>query len=149
MADKLTHISEQGDAQMVDVSTKPDQLRIARASGTISMKPATVTLVKEGTIKKGDVLAVARIAAIQAAKKTGDIIPLCHPLPLTHIGVEINDNDEGFTVVCESRTVGKTGVEMEALTGVSAALLTIYDMCKGVDKEMTINNIYLIEKIKK
>ena len=149
MTSKLTHISEKGDARMVDVSAKPDQLRIAKASGTISLKPETIALVKEGTIKKGDVLAVARVAAIQAAKKCGDLIPLCHPLPLTHVGVEINDTKDGFTVVCESRTVGKTGVEMEALTGVSAALLTMYDMCKGVDKEMTINNIYLVEKIKR
>ncbi len=144
----LTHISQNGEVRMVDVSVKPDTMRIARASGHIKTNSRTVELVQKGLLKKGDVLAVARVAAIMAAKKTGELIPLCHPLPLTGISVEITADTTGFTATCEVKTVGKTGAEMEALTAVSSALLTIYDMCKGVDKTMEIGSITLVEKRK-
>lgn len=145
---RLTHISQSGEARMVDIGHKPNQQRIAQATGSITLQPETIHLIQQGAMKKGDVLAVARIAGIQAAKKTSEIIPLCHPLPLTHISVEIDENDTGLTAICTAKTMGKTGVEMEALTGVSAALLTIYDMCKGVDKEMKMGNISVTKKSK-
>jgi cyclic pyranopterin phosphate synthase len=148
VAKKLTHIDEQGRADMVDVSTKPDSERIAVAGGTVFMQPETLRLIQEGTLKKGDVLTVARIAGIMAAKRTSDLIPLCHPLPMTKVGVDITVDEENraIHVRATARTVGKTGVEMEALTAVSVAALTIYDMAKAVDREMRIGDIRLLEK---
>ena len=133
---------------MVDVGAKPETQRVARAGGRIVMKPGTFELVANGTAKKGDVLGIARIAAIQAAKKTGDLIPLCHPLGLTHVIVEFTPDAATHAIECEvvTETFGRTGVEMEALTAVSVALLTIYDMVKAVDRGMTIDNIRLLEK---
>lgn len=133
---------------MVDVADKAATHRVARARGSIAMLPATLALIESGTAKKGDVLGVARIAAIQAAKRTAELVPLCHPLALTHIGVEFDIDAASSTVSCEVRveTMGRTGVEMEALTGVSVALLTIYDMCKAVDRAMCIENVRLLEK---
>jgi cyclic pyranopterin phosphate synthase len=144
----LTHFDESGQAHMVDVGNKPESKRIAVASGIISMLPATLKLIQQGDAKKGDVLGVARIAAIQASKKTSDLIPLCHPIALTKVAVTF-DVDEisthiTCTVTCD--TTGQTGVEMEALTAVSVGLLTIYDMCKAVDRGMTISGIKLLEK---
>lgn len=133
---------------MVDVGTKSETHRIAIASGTISMLPATLALIQQGNSKKGDVLGIARIAAIQASKKTADLIPLCHPIALTHVSVDFDINETATSILCTvtTETYGKTGVEMEALTAVSAGLLTIYDMCKAADRGMTISDIKLIEK---
>lgn len=133
---------------MVDVADKAATHRVARARGSIAVLPATLALIESGTAKKGDVLGVARIAAIQAAKRTAELVPLCHPLALTHIGVDFDIDAASSTVSCEVRveTMGRTGVEMEALTGVSVALLTIYDMCKAVDRAMCIENVRLLEK---
>ena len=133
---------------MVDVGTKSETHRIAIASGSISMLPATLALIQQGNSKKGDVLGIARIAAIQASKKTADLIPLCHPIALTHVTVDFDINETASSILCTvtTETYGKTGVEMEALTAVSAGLLTIYDMCKAADRGMTINNIKLVEK---
>ncbi len=133
---------------MVDVGTKAETRRLARASGRICMQPATFDLVVNGTAKKGDVLGIARVAAIQAAKKTGDLIPLCHPLGLTHVAVEFFADANAHAIECEvvAETLGRTGVEMEAMTAVSVALLTIYDMVKAVDRGMVIGNIRLLEK---
>ena len=144
----LTHIDESGNARMVDVSEKQPTSRRAVAVGRIKMSAECFSLVAEGRMKKGDVLGVAQVAGIMAAKRTSDIIPLCHPLPLTKIELvfelieETNEIEARCTVCCE----GRTGVEMEALTGVSAALLTVYDMCKAVDKRMVMNGIHLLEK---
>lgn len=145
---KLTHIDEQGRADMVDVGNKPDSERIAIAAGKVSMKPETLKLIKEGNIKKGDVLTIARIAGIMAAKRTSELIPLCHPIPLNKISVELTINEENNTVgiIATAKTTGKTGVEMEALTAVSTAALTIYDMAKAVDREMRLSDIRLLEK---
>jgi cyclic pyranopterin phosphate synthase len=144
----LTHFDARGQAHMVDVGAKAETERLARAAGTITMQPATLALVKAGTAKKGDVLGVARIAAIQGAKRTGELIPLCHPLPLTHVAVDFGIDEERCAVRCEvtAQTVGRTGIEMEALTAVAVGLLTIYDMCKAVDRGMRIDGIGLIEK---
>lgn len=133
---------------MVDVGTKSETHRIAIASGSISMLPATLALIQQGNSKKGDVLGIARIAAIQASKKTADLIPLCHPIALTHVTVDFDINETASSILCTvtTETYGKTGVEMEALTAVSAGLLTIYDMCKAADRGMTINDIKLVEK---
>lgn len=133
---------------MVDVGTKSETHRIAIASGSISMLPATLALIQQGNSKKGDVLGIARIAAIQASKKTADLIPLCHPIALTHVTVDFDINETASSIQCTvtTETYGKTGVEMEALTAVSAGLLTIYDMCKAADRGMTINDIKLVEK---
>lgn len=133
---------------MVDVAAKATTHRVARARGSIRMLPATLALIESGTAKKGDVLGVARIAAIQGAKRTAELIPLCHPLALTRIGVEFDVDAASSTVTCEVsvETIGRTGVEMEALTGASVALLTIYDMCKAVDRAMCIENVRLLEK---
>lgn len=133
---------------MVDVGTKSETHRIAIASGSISMLPATLALIQQGNSKKGDVLGIGRIAAIQASKKTADLIPLCHPIALTHVTVDFDINETASSIQCTvtTETYGKTGVEMEALTAVSAGLLTIYDMCKAADRGMTINNIKLVEK---
>lgn len=144
----LTHIRADGTAAMVDVSEKPLVRREATAEGFISLKPETVAAITEDEIPKGDVLAVARIAGIQAAKKTADLIPLCHQLPLTKVAVDFSPEDSGIQICATVRTDAKTGVEMEALTAVSVAALTIYDMCKAVDTEMKISDIRLVEKTK-
>ena len=133
---------------MVDVASKDETHRVARASGRITMRPATLQRIADGTAKKGDVLGIARIAAIQAAKRTSDLIPLCHPLALTKVAVEFKLLPKSRAVECAAtvETVGRTGVEMEALTAVAAGLLTIYDMCKAVDRAMTIESVGLLEK---
>ena len=133
---------------MVDVAAKPETHRVARASGRIRMLPATFALVAGGTAKKGDVIGVARIAAIQAAKRTADLIPLCHPLPITRVAVEFELDAEGSSVVCTAQveTLGRTGVEMEALTAVQVGLLTVYDMCKAADRGMVMTDIRVLEK---
>jgi cyclic pyranopterin phosphate synthase len=145
---ELSHIDESGKARMVDVSHKKDQVRIAVARGFIRLSPGTVKLIRENQVKKGDVLTVAQIAGIQAGKKTSELIPLCHPLAITKIEVLTDLEDSGVTVTAEARCTGQTGVEMEALTAVSVALLTIYDMCKAVDKGMVIGEVRLVEKSK-
>jgi cyclic pyranopterin phosphate synthase len=144
----LTHFDSQGQAHMVDISDKPDTERTAIATGFISMRPEVMRLVQEGTAKKGDVLGVARVAAIQAAKRTSSLIPLCHPLPLSHLTVEFRSQEDPSGIWCTVRavTTGKTGVEMEALTGVQIGLLTIYDMVKAVQKDMVISHVHLREK---
>lgn len=144
----LTHFDAAGQAHMVDVGGKPETERVARAGGRIRMQPATLALIRDGTGRKGDVLAVARIAAIQAAKRTGDLIPLCHPIPLTRVAVEFSLDEAGSAIDCETtaQTVGRTGVEMEAMTAAAVALLTIYDMCKAADRGMTVERIRLLEK---
>ena len=146
----LTHFDAQGQAHMVDVGAKASTHRLAVATGRIQMLPSTLALVQAGNAKKGDVLGVARIAGIQGAKRTSDLIPLCHPLALTRVAVEFEVLSEGSipTIVCNAtaETVGPTGVEMEALTAVQVALLTIYDMCKAVDRGMTITDVKLLEK---
>ncbi len=144
----LSHVTKDGKAQMVDVSKKIPQLRIAKASGFISLKESTITLIKENHIKKGNVLSVAEIAGIQAGKQTPNLIPLCHPLQITKVDVSAIINMSGIQVETMVSCIGQTGVEMEALTAASVALLTVYDMCKSVDKEMEISNIKLIEKTK-
>ncbi len=146
---KLSHTSASGKAKMVDIGNKPNQERIAKASGFIKLQQETLQLIRENKIKKGDVLTVAEIAGIQAAKNTAQLIPLCHPLILTKIEVTCTIKETGIQTESLVKTTGKTGVEMEALQAVSTALLTIYDMCKAVDKEMEITGIHLIEKIKK
>ena len=145
---RLTHVAADGRAQMVDVSAKPLSARTAIATGKIRLQRETVDLISENKIAKGDVFATARIAGIQAAKQTPQLIPLCHPLPLSHVAIDIVTSNDGAEVKCAARTVAQTGVEMEALTGVSVALLTIYDMCKAVDNEMRISDIRLVEKTK-
>ena len=145
---RLTHIASDGSAKMVDVSAKPLSARMAVASGFISLGPGTIELIQQNGIAKGNVLATARIAGIQAAKKTAELIPLCHTLPLSNVDIEITLADRKAEVRCTARTVAQTGVEMEALTGTCAALLTIYDMCKAVDKKMVILEVRLIEKKK-
>jgi len=144
----LTHFDNQGQAHMVDVAAKAETHRIARATGCIRMQPATLALVAGGTAKKGDVIGIARIAAIQAAKRTAELIPLCHPLPLTRVAVDfsIDTAASAVHIQVQAETVGKTGVEMEALTAVQVGLLTIYDMCKAVDRGMTITDVRLLEK---
>jgi cyclic pyranopterin phosphate synthase len=147
-ADKLTHFDAAGRAHMVDVGDKTETRRIATASGRIVMLPATLQTIADGTAKKGDVLGIARIAAIQAAKRTSDLIPLCHPLALTRVAVELELDTDGSAVECVAtvETFGRTGVEMEALTAVGVGLLTIYDMCKAIDRGMRIESIALLEK---
>jgi cyclic pyranopterin phosphate synthase len=144
----LSHLDESGTARMVDVSAKSDTDRIAVAGGEVVMQPETLHLIRAGAIKKGDVLTVARIAGIMAAKRTAELIPLCHPLPLTHIDLEfaLDETNNRVTIQATARTTGKTGVEMEALTAVSVAALTIYDMAKAVDRGMRIGAIRLLEK---
>jgi cyclic pyranopterin monophosphate synthase len=144
----LTHFDVNGQAHMVDVAAKAVTHRIAIAQGQIMMNPSTLTLILNGTAKKGDVLGVARIAGIMAAKRTSDLIPLCHPLALTHININFTPDEPSSTVVCTAtvETLGPTGVEMEALTAVQIALLTIYDMCKAVDRSMTITDVHVLEK---
>ncbi|MEI8168323.1 MAG: cyclic pyranopterin monophosphate synthase MoaC [Rhodoferax sp.] len=148
----LTHFDDQGQAHMVDVAAKASTHRIGVAGGRIDMLPATLALIESGTAKKGDVLGIARIAGIMAAKKTSDLIPLCHPLALTRVAIEFETSKaagtEAGSIYCTAtvETVGPTGVEMEALTALQVALLTIYDMCKAVDRGMTINDCKLLEK---
>ena len=145
---RLTHVAADGHVQMVDVSAKPLSARTAIATGKIRLQRETVDLISANQIAKGDVFATARIAGIQAAKQTPQLIPLCHPLPLSDVKIDIVTSNDGAEVKCTARTVAQTGVEMEALTGVSIALLTIYDMCKAVDKEMRISDLRLVEKTK-
>jgi cyclic pyranopterin monophosphate synthase len=147
--EKLTHTDNQGKAIMVDVGDKSNQLRIAKASGHITLATETIRLIKDNLLKKGDVLTVSQLAGITAAKKTSDMIPLCHNIVLDNVKVDAVVDTTGVRVVSEVRCSGKTGVEMEALTSVSVALLTVYDMCKAVDKNMVIDSICLTEKIKK
>ena len=145
---KLTHFDASGQAHMVNVGDKPNTHRIAVATGKITMLPDTFSMIEAGTHKKGDVLGIARIAGIQASKKTSDLIPLCHPLALTHVSLEFALNKETSSIICKVRaeTTGPTGVEMEALTAVQVALLTIYDMAKAVDRGMVIGDVHLLEK---
>ena len=145
----LSHVDDQGRAKMVDVGGKVPQRRLARATGTISISATTADLIAENHIKKGDVLTVAQIAGIQAAKRTAQLIPLCHPLVLDKVDVELRLEEKQVVASSEVACVGRTGVEMEALTAVSVALLTVYDMCKAVDKEMRIGDIFLVEKVKR
>ncbi|PKO95034.1 MAG: cyclic pyranopterin monophosphate synthase MoaC [Bacteroidetes bacterium HGW-Bacteroidetes-9] len=145
---KLSHTDDKGKANMVDVGDKPIQKRTAIASGNIKLSTETIRLIRENEMKKGDVLTVAEIAGLQAAKETSRLIPLCHPLQLTKVGVKATLTDRGVDVEAMARCLGQTGVEMEALTAVSVALLTVYDMCKAVDKQMLIGNISLLEKNK-
>lgn len=146
---ELTHFDAEGKARMVDVGNKPDTERLARARGRITMAPETLRLLREKALPKGDVLAVARVAGIMAAKETSRLIPMCHPLNLTHVAVDFTLDAEKSAVVIEAvaSLTGKTGVEMEALTAVSVAALTIYDMCKAVDKGMVIGDVCLLEKL--
>jgi cyclic pyranopterin phosphate synthase len=145
---QLTHLDSSGRAAMVDVSAKPVVARLAIASGKVFLAPATLKLISKNRISKGDVLNTARIAAIQAAKRCGDLIPLCHPLPLTHIEVSLELCRGAVSITAAARTAAQTGVEMEALTAVAVAALTIYDMCKAVDKRMRIGDIRLLKKTK-
>jgi cyclic pyranopterin phosphate synthase len=148
MSNPLTHFDAQGQAHMVDVAAKTETHRVARASGCIRMQPATLALITSGSAKKGDVIGIARIAAIQAAKRTSELIPLCHPLPLTRVAVAFEIDTAASTVHCsvQAETLGRTGVEMEALTAVQVGLLTIYDMCKAVDRGMVMTDVRLLEK---
>ena len=145
---KLTHFNQQGEAHMVDVGDKPVSHRVAVAEGTIHMQAETLDMILQGGHKKGDVLGIARVAGIMAAKKTAELIPLCHPITITHIGIEIEPQKKDNTIYCRATTEtrNQTGVEMEALTAVQITLLTIYDMCKAVDRGMSISNIQLLEK---
>ena len=145
---RLSHIDESGQAKMVDVGAKPDTERTAIAGGEVLLKPETVSLIRQGLMKKGDVLTVAKIAGIMGAKKTSELIPLCHPIALTKVDVDLRLSDDlpGVLITATARTIGKTGVEMEALTAVSVAALTVYDMVKAVEKTAKIQNLRLIEK---
>lgn len=148
MTSPLTHFDAAGQAHMVDVAAKADTHRSALATGSIRMLPATLALISGGSAKKGDVIGIARIAAIQAAKRTAELIPLCHPLPLTRVAVEFEIDESGSAVHIrvQAETVGKTGVEMEALTAVQVGLLTIYDMCKAADRGMVMTDVRLLDK---
>lgn len=148
MSEKFSHVNEKGEARMVDVGHKPDQVRYATASGKIFLKEKTLQLIRNNSIEKGDIFPVARIAGIQAAKQTASLIPLCHTLLLNSVSVDFCMEPDGIRVTATTRCTGKTGVEMEALTAASVALLTIYDMCKAVDNRMIIGEIKLLEKIK-
>ena len=148
MSSPLTHFDTQGQAHMVDVSGKEATHRVARAAGVIRMQPATLALIESGSAKKGDVLGVARIAAIQGAKRTAELVPLCHPLPITRVAVEFELDAAASLLRCTAQveTLGRTGVEMEALTAVQVGLLTVYDMCKAVDRGMVMTDIRLLHK---
>jgi len=148
-AQKLSHVAADGGARMVNVGAKPDQQRTATAVGRLTCSPQTIKLLKAQALPKGDVLTVAKIAGIQAAKATAQLIPLCHPLALSHVDVEFSVEKDGIALRATAALTGKTGVEMEALTAVSVAALTLYDMCKAVDKTMSIGGIRVVEKIKK
>lgn len=145
---KLTHVDESGNARMVDVGAKPDTERLAIAVGEVVMKPETLALIRAGELKKGDVLTVAQVAGIAGAKRTADLIPFCHSLPLNHVSVDFTLDDElpGVRIRATAKTTGKTGVEMEALTAVSIAALTVYDMAKAAEKTMRIQNVRLLRK---
>lgn len=145
---KLTHLDQSGKANMVDVGDKPESKRTAGAEGFIFLKPETLEMIRENTVKKGDVLTVAEIAGIMAAKKTPELIPLCHQINLNKVEVRATIQETGVRITASAKCTGKTGVEMEALTAVSIGLLTIYDMCKAVDKTMKISDIVLLEKHK-
>ncbi|PLW95086.1 MAG: cyclic pyranopterin monophosphate synthase MoaC [Marinilabiliales bacterium] len=145
---KLSHTNEKGKAHMVDVGCKPNQVRTALAEGFISLNSKTINLIKDNQVKKGDVLTIAEIAGIQGAKRTSELIPLCHPIQITKVDVKASVEDNGVKVNCMVKCIGPTGVEMEALNGVSIGLLTIYDMCKAVDKSMIIGEVKLLEKTK-
>ena len=144
----LTHFNQSGEAHMVDVGGKAQTERTAVSEGFIDMRPETLRLIVDGGHKKGDVLAIARIAGIMACKKTADLIPLCHPLPITHVGIQLTPETDRNRIRCETivKTFGQTGVEIEALNATQVALLTIYDMCKAVDRGMVINSVQLLEK---
>jgi cyclic pyranopterin phosphate synthase len=148
MSSPLTHFDAQGQAHMVDVAAKDVTHRVARAAGVIRMQPATLALIASGSAKKGDVLGIARIAAIQGAKRTADLVPLCHPLPITRVAVDFELDAEASLVRCTAQveTLGRTGVEMEALTAVQVGLLTVYDMCKAADRGMVMDDIRLLHK---
>ena len=148
MDGRLSHIDEQGRAKMVDVTSKPNTERVAQAKGVVIMKPSTLQLIEEGGIPKGDVLSVARVAGIMAAKNTPQLIPMCHPLLLTGITVDFEPNsvDSSIEITATVKTTGKTGVEMEALTAVTGSALTIYDMCKAVDRGMKVQDVRLVRK---
>lgn len=148
MSSKLSHIDASGRARMVDISSKPDTSRTAIAKGEVVMRKETLDLIESGSMGKGDVLSVAQVAGVMAAKRTSDLIPLCHPLPLNQISVEFDLDEElpGIRIVASVKTMGKTGVEMEALTAVAVSALTIYDMAKAVEKTLLIQNIRLVEK---
>ncbi|MBU6505739.1 MAG: cyclic pyranopterin monophosphate synthase MoaC [Betaproteobacteria bacterium] len=149
MTSRMTHFDSAGQAHMVDVAEKSETHRVARATGRITMQPETFSMVKHGAASKGDVLGIARLAAIQAAKRAADLIPLCHPIPLTRVAVEFTMEPQLHAITCTvtTETVGRTGVEMEALTAVQVGLLTIYDMCKSVDRGMVMGDIRLLEKL--
>ncbi|RVT52649.1 cyclic pyranopterin monophosphate synthase MoaC [Rubrivivax albus] len=148
MTSPLTHFDAAGQAHMVDVAAKDVTHRVARATGSIRMQPATFALIAGGQAKKGDVIGIARIAAIQGAKRTADLVPLCHPLPITRVAVDFDLDEAGSTVHCTAQveTLGRTGVEMEALCAVQVGLLTVYDMCKAADRGMVISDVQLLEK---
>jgi cyclic pyranopterin phosphate synthase len=143
---KLSHLDDSGRAHMVDVGSKPDSERMAMAKGEVLMRLETFALIRDGAVKKGDVLTVAQVAGIMAAKRTAELIPLCHPIPITQVAVELVETLPGVKITATVRTEGKTGAEMEALTAVSVAALTVYDMVKAVEKTMRIGNIRLVEK---
>jgi cyclic pyranopterin phosphate synthase len=144
----FSHLNAAGSARMVNVGHKPIQHRRAVAEGKLTCAPATIRALKKNALPKGDVLTVAQIAGIQAAKRTADLIPLCHPLPLNHVEIQFKVRNAAIEIVCTAETSAQTGVEMEALTGVSVAALTLYDMCKAVDKKMRIEGICVVEKVK-
>jgi len=145
---KFSHIDEKGKANMVDVGDKPDQVRVAKAEGKIFLKSETINLIRANQMKKGDVLTIAEIAGIQGGKKTSELIPLCHALQITKLDVKAQLIEDGVLVKSFAKCIGKTGIEMEALTAVNIALLTVYDMCKAVDKEMKMGEVRLVEKVK-
>ena len=147
-AKRLSHVDRDGRASMVDVGGKNPQRRVAKASGHIGLSESTLAIVRQNSIEKGDVLTVAEVAGIQAAKRTFELIPLCHPIELTKVDVKASVNERGISIASEVSCIGRTGVEMEALVAVSVALLTVYDMCKAVDKAMRMGEIQLIEKAK-
>ena len=146
--DEFSHVAEDGSVRMVDVSSKPVTKRVATATAVIALKPETIAKIESNQVAKGNVLATARIAAIQAVKRTGELIPLCHPLPVHHAQVEFESRGEGIRIECRVTTAAQTGVEMEALTGATIAALTIYDMCKAIDNGMVISGVRLVSKSK-
>jgi cyclic pyranopterin monophosphate synthase len=148
VTDQFSHLADDGSVKMVDVSAKPISRRVAVAEAIIALQPETLAKIESNQVAKGNVLATARVAAIQAVKRTGELIPLCHPLPIHHVQVEFENYKEGIRIECRVTTAAQTGVEMEALTGASLAALTIYDMCKAIDKGMIISGLRLVSKSK-
>ena len=146
MSDEFSHLAEDGSVRMVDVSAKPVSKRVATAEAVIALQAETMAKIDSNQVVKGNVLATARIAAIQAVKRTGELIPLCHPLPVNHVQVEFDHRKEGIRIECRVTTVAQTGIEMEALTGASIAALTIYDMCKSIDRAMAVTDLRLLVK---